>query len=104
MSGNKLIRYSFDWYIMNNGDCNAVVTRYDRDSGNETTFQIEVTEFTTRLYPSSGKHSFKIIPENEHDELLTTAKAFYAGANRKQDFFYWTNLVNEPRVNPFINY
>jgi hypothetical protein len=43
MSENKLIRYSFDWYIMNNGDCNAVVTRYDRDSGNETTFQIEVT-------------------------------------------------------------
>jgi hypothetical protein len=45
-----------------------------------------------------------MIPENEHDELLTTAKSFYAGANRKQDFFYWTNLVNEPRVNPFINY
>lgn len=96
MAENKLVRYMFDWDVMNNGDCNAEVTRYDRNNGSETTFQISVTKSTTRLYPAPGKTSFKTIPDREHDELLTTAKAYYAGSNKKRSFFYWTNLI-EPK-------
>lgn len=99
------VRYSFNWSIMNNGDCNAEVTRYVKDSvEEETSLQITVTKSTIRLYPSEGQTSFKTIPECEHAELLTASKAFYAGVNNKHEFFYWTNNKKHNIVNPFLHY
>ncbi len=91
----KIVRYALDWKVdESNGDCFARVTRsvfygMQPNPAEEIRFQAHVAKTTLRLYPWPGQEVFKIPDTVEYEKLVAVLKAFYAGANKSKDFYYW---------------
>ena len=91
----KNVRYALDWKVdLSNGDCFARVTRsvfygLNANPAEETRFQAHVTKTTLRMYPWPGQEVFKMPATAEYEKLVAVLKAFYAGANKSKDFYYW---------------
>ncbi len=91
----KSVRYGLDWKVdESNGDCFARITRsvfysLNPNPAEETKFQAHVGKTTLRLYPWPGQDVFKMPDTVEYEKLVTILKAFYAGANKSKDFYYW---------------
>lgn len=95
MAAGEQIRYEFDWKVDDtNGDCSARVTRsvfhMILDGPIKVTkFQIHVSKYTLRLFPWIGQGTFEMPPEDEYEKVVATARAFCAGANKHNSFFFW---------------
>jgi len=95
MAMGEQIRYEFDWKVDDaNGDCIARVTRCVFMSITEkpikkTKFQIHISKYVFRMYPWPGQETFERLSEDEYEKVATTARSFYAGANRHDSFFFW---------------
>jgi hypothetical protein len=89
------IRYEFDWKVNDeNGDCTARVTRsviygLQPNPAEESKFQVQVGKHVLRIFPWPGQEVFKSLPNSEYEKFVAVAKAFYAGANKSKDFYYW---------------
>jgi hypothetical protein len=95
MQFKKSIRYQLDWKVdESNGDCIARVTRavlygLQPNPAEESKFQVHVSKNMLRMYPWPGQEVFKTLPKNEYEKFVAIAKAFYSGANKSKDFYYW---------------
>lgn len=95
MVHGEQIRYEFDWKVDDaNGDCSARVKRCVflsilEKPIKETKFQIHVSKYTLRMFPWIGQETFELPPEDEYEKVAATARAFYAGANKHNSFFFW---------------
>ena len=95
MTEKRMVRYEFDWKVnTENGDCTARVKRivfdnFLRAPVEESKFQVQVSKYVFRVFPWPGQETFKVLPNNERERFVSVAKAFYAGANKEKDFYYW---------------
>jgi hypothetical protein len=101
----RKVRYSFEWKVNDeNGDCTARVTRsvfnIIMDGPIEQTkFQLHVSKYVFRIYPWPGQDVFTMPPANEYEKVVATAKAFYAGANKHEETFFW-EIDDEDSISP----
>jgi hypothetical protein len=93
-------RYSFELTPLTNGDagdCDIIVTRnewapffsvIDPPTSVEK-LKMELRKNSTRMCPVPPDKTFRRIPEEEREHLISVAKAYAAGLRRDESYVYW---------------